>query len=141
VGASPSTGSLFTTFGFRLLIFGSRLTVHACPPGRGLRVIDPVPYLDILQLEQHAKVVLTDSGGMQKEAFWLSVPCVTMRDETEWVETVEAGMNKVVGADKAAILRATKEYCDSTIDMNGLDEKHSSQPASHVILMHLTSST
>ncbi len=83
---------------------GLRSMVTSCS---SLIITDPLPYLDILKLEATASVILTDSGGMQKEAFWFGVPCVTMRDETEWVETVEAGMNVIVGADKQKILLAT----------------------------------
>jgi UDP-N-acetylglucosamine 2-epimerase len=72
----------------------------------GLRVVDPVGYLDFLRLVEAARVVATDSGGVQKEAFYLDTPCVTLREETEWVETVEAGGNVLVGADADRISRA-----------------------------------
>ncbi len=74
-----------------------------------VRVIEPVGYLDILQLERHARMILTDSGGIQKEAYFFGVPCVTLREETEWVETVEAGWNVLVGADEEKILEAVHD--------------------------------
>ena len=65
-----------------------------------VKVVDPVSFIDMVALEQAAKVILTDSGGIQKEAFFYNVPCITLRDETEWVETVESGANRLVGADR-----------------------------------------
>lgn len=72
----------------------------------GIRVIEPQPYGAVVALLSEARVMLTDSGGMQKEALWSGVPCVTLRDETEWVETIESGWNVLVGADPTRILDA-----------------------------------
>lgn len=71
-----------------------------------VRLIEPVGYFDMLVLERAAHCVLTDSGGIQKEAFFLKVPCVTLREETEWPETVDAGWNVLVGSRPEAILAA-----------------------------------
>ena len=72
----------------------------------GVTILEPLPYLEMQRLQMSAKLMLTDSGGMQKEAYFHQVPCITLRDETEWLETVEAGWNQLVGANAELILSA-----------------------------------
>jgi UDP-GlcNAc3NAcA epimerase len=93
----PRTRKLIQTFGLERFL-------------AKLIVTDPLPFLDMVALEQSASVILTDSGGVQKEAFFYGVPCVTMRDETEWVETVQLGWNRLAGADAPRISQAVQDF-------------------------------
>lgn len=74
-----------------------------------VHVIEPIGYLEMLALEMKATAIITDSGGVQKEACFMQKPCITLRDETEWVETVEKGWNTLTGANKNKILMAVSE--------------------------------
>lgn len=91
----------------RLALQREALTVRA------INMIDPVGYLDMVALESHATVIATDSGGVQKEAYFHGVPCVTLRDETEWVELVELGWNRLAPATPEAIREAIHEAVGS----------------------------
>jgi UDP-N-acetylglucosamine 2-epimerase len=75
-----------------------------------VRTIDPVSYLDMLVLEKNARMIVTDSGGIQKEAYILQVPCVTLLSQTAWIETVASGWNRPVGHDRDAILAAIRDF-------------------------------
>jgi UDP-GlcNAc3NAcA epimerase len=79
---------------------------------KNIRLIEPVGYLDMLRLVQDCKVVLTDSGGLQKEAYFVGRPCITLRDETEWIELVEIGVNRLTGTDPGRITKAIAEMVE-----------------------------
>lgn len=85
-----------------------------------LRLIDPVGYIDMVRLESGAALIATDSGGVQKEACFNAVPCVTLRDQTEWTELIEAGVNTLAGADPDAIEAAARGMMGRPVDHAGL---------------------
>ncbi|WP_353439141.1 UDP-N-acetylglucosamine 2-epimerase (non-hydrolyzing) [Polynucleobacter sp. UK-FUSCHL-C3] len=99
-------------------------------------ITDPLSFLDMTALEQGAKIILTDSGGVQKEAFFYNTPCITLRDETEWVETVSLGWNQLVGANTKAIIQAVEKV---KMDPNQVVQHHpyGNGDASQAICKHL----
>jgi len=97
--AHPRTQKKFAEYGIR--------------PAENVRVVEPLPYFDMLAALAGARAVLTDSGGVQKEAYILKVPCVTLRENTEWVETVEDGWNVLVGSDTGRIVTEAEKAGDA----------------------------
>ncbi len=89
-------------------------------PAKNLKVIEPVGYLDMLKLINHARMAFTDSGGLQKEVFFLGCPAVTLREETEWLETVEGGGNILTGCDPLKIRKAVL-YWEEQIATQSID--------------------
>lgn len=75
-----------------------------------LHLLQPLGYLEFLRSMSRARKVITDSGGVQKEAYYMAKPCITLREVTEWIETVETGWNILVGADKDKIIEAIKDF-------------------------------
>lgn len=98
-----------------------------------IKIIEPVGYLDMISLEMHCKKIVTDSGGVQKEAFFMNKPCITMRDETEWVETVENGWNIIVGTDKAKILDGIVNFIPNKAQTNIFGDGHAAEKILEII--------
>ena len=94
----------------RKAISNLQLAINKLP---NIKFVEPVGYLKNLVLMENAQKILTDSGGVQKEAYFLNVPCITMREETEWIETVDDGWNVLVGSDKEKILDAIGSFAPS----------------------------
>lgn len=92
-----------------------------------VRAVDPLPYLDTVALLRSAAGLLTDSGGMQKEAYFFSVPCVTLREETEWVETVELGWNALVGTRSDDIVAAAAHFVRPDVHPDVYGDGHSAE--------------
>ena len=97
-----------------------------------LRMIDPVGYMDFLKLTASARIVLTDSGGIQEETTILKVPCLTLRETTERPVTVEVGCDEVVGTDPARILSAFRRVMDAEAFTCGTPEKWDGHAAERI---------
>jgi len=95
--------------------------------------IDPVDYLDFLALLMKAQKVATDSGGVQKEAYFFGVPCVTLRDETEWIETVEDGWNAVVGTETEDILHAIANFNPTGTKAKSFGDGHAAERIARIL--------
>jgi len=98
-----------------------------------VNVIKPVGYLDMLVLEKNAKKILTDSGGVQKEAYIFKVPCITLRENTEWVETVEDGWNVLVGASREKIVEVVNKFEAKGKQRNIFGEERASEKVVEVV--------
>jgi UDP-GlcNAc3NAcA epimerase len=124
----PRTRNRVNEFGFGQLL-------------SGIAVVEPQPFLDMIALEQAAALILTDSGGVQKEAFFYRVPCVTLRDETEWVETVAAGANVLAGADHGRIIQAATEMLQRGFAVDDRRQPYGRGDAAAYICHALSSTT
>jgi len=104
---------------------------------KNIVITKPVGYFDFIWLEKNAKKILTDSGGIQKEAYLLKVPCITLRENTEWIETVEDKWNVLVGSDKEKILDAVKNFQPKEKQRNFFGEGHASENIASILKQHL----
>ena len=100
---------------------------------KNVRIIDPVGYLDFLMLEMNAKKILTDSGGIQKEAYLLKKPCITLRENTEWIETIDDGWNILVGSNVKYIKDAVENFKPSGTQHNLFGDGNSSKKILKII--------
>ena len=98
-----------------------------------VKLLPPVDYLDFLGLLMESAKVVTDSGGVQKEAYFFGIPCVTLRDETEWIETVEDGWNALVGTDTDDILHAIEHFNPSGTKSKSFGDGHAAERIAQIL--------
>jgi len=98
-----------------------------------VKAIEPVDYLDFLALLMSAAKVVTDSGGVQKEAYFFGIPCVTLRDETEWIETMEDGWNALVGTDTVDILDAIERFNPEGTKSKSFGDGHAAERIARIL--------
>jgi UDP-GlcNAc3NAcA epimerase len=111
-----------------------RLTEFGMQIDDRIRIIDPIGYLDMMRLEAHARLIATDSGGIQKEAYFHGVPCLTLRDETEWTELVQLGVNRLAGARTDDIVRGMKTAHMPAHDPNVYGNGHAAELIAQALL-------
>lgn len=105
--------------------------------GKNILIIKPVGYLDFIMLEKNASKILTDSGGIQKESYMLKVPCITLRENTEWVETVKDGWNILVGANKQKIVDAVHNFFPEKKQKNYFGDGNASRKIKNILEGHV----
>jgi UDP-N-acetylglucosamine 2-epimerase len=103
---------------------------------KNILMIKPVGYFDFIWLEQNAKKILTDSGGIQKEAYLLKIPCITLRENTEWMETIEDHWNILTGANTKKILQAIQHF-EPKRQRNVFGDGHASRKIAHIVEQYL----
>jgi UDP-GlcNAc3NAcA epimerase len=101
-----------------------------------VQLIDPLGYYDMLMLEKHAHSILTDSGGMQKEAYFQRVPCITLRNETEWTETVTSGWNQLTGANMERIVNAVENIHMPTQEISDYGTGNAAENIIQILQQH-----
>jgi UDP-N-acetylglucosamine 2-epimerase (non-hydrolysing) len=121
----PRTAKFIVTYGLKKKI------------GKNIVMIKPVGYFDFIWLEKNAKKILTDSGGIQKEAYLLKVPCITLRENTEWVETIEDKWNILTGADREKILHAIMNFQPTQKQRNIFGDGHASEKIARIVKQYL----
>ena len=101
--------------------------------GANVKLVEPVGYHDMLCLEKNARMILTDSGGVQKEAYWFGIPCITLREETEWVETVQSGWNVVAGVGRERIMNSVRNFSIPAAHPNLFGDGGAAQRIVHIL--------
>ena len=101
--------------------------------GNNILIVNPVGYFDFLWLQKNASKILTDSGGIQKEAYLLKVPCITIRENTEWIETIQDKWNILVGANRNKIIEAVKQFEPKNIQRNVFGDGHAGKKIADIL--------
>ena len=94
----------------KMLINLNKKSFSEIENNKQIQIIEPVPFLDMISLEKNASLIITDSGGVQKEAYFFKKPCVILRPETEWIEVIESGVGVLADANEEKILESVKKF-------------------------------